>query len=442
MRSAIRTGRIPVIFTLLLLLSALPSMQAPAAPGGPDFPAGPNASDGYHLFNETLLSPVLTPEDPDRFHIAMAYNSKRSQYLVVWHNTYPDGSKKREIIGQRLDYRNKPIGSNFVISYGATDRIQPAVAYNAKDDQYMVVWMQDVRGDSKKYDIWGVVLTYAGAVVGSPFLIQTWDNQSFWSPDIAYNGSDTFDEYVIVWTVLNENTQQSLALGLKILDKSGSLIYGTIPADAGFPSNPDITFDPVNKRYLLVWNYVNTYGKIAIRGDLRDNNCNRIRLVDIYATETVNVYYPRVSSSMGLFFLVTFQLENSPTNNDIWVAWVSKDGTAVAPTALVADPENDTSPDVAGSSTLFDFMVVYQRADAQSAKVRMIPLSNLLPLKSLDLCNYFGNDCLSPAVIYGGRSFLNAYLIDEGLPPKGPRQHVYTRPFYTGVLYLPIARNK
>ncbi len=441
MRSAFRRCRIPAIL-IILLLSALPHTSAPAAPGGPDLPASQNAADGYHLFSETLLSPVLTPEDPDRNHIAIAYNTKRDQYLVVWHNTYPDGSKKREIIGQRLDRRNKLVGANFVISYGATDRVQPAVAYNAKEDQYLVVWMQDVLGDGKKFDIWGVRLSYAGAVVGSPFLIQTWDNQSFWSPDVVWNGSGAFDEYVVVWSAMNQNTQESLALGLKILDKSGSLIYGTIPTDVGFPTNPDITWDPVNQRYLLVWNYLNTYGKQAIRGDLRDANCNRIRLVDIYATETVNVYSPRVSSSMGLFFLVTFQLENDPTNNDIWVAWVSKDGTAVAPAALVDGPQNDTSPDVAGSSTLFEFMVVYQRADAQGAKVHMMPVSNYLPLKSMDLCNYFGTDCLLPAVTYGGRTFMNGYLIDEGLPPDGPRQHVYTRPFYTGVLYLPLARNK
>ena len=234
----------------------LPGSQAPAAP------------DGYVMGAEQEYSPQMTPTDPDRYHVSAAYNDKRAQYLVVWHNTWASGHD-REVIGQRVDGAGRPVGANFAISSGAHDRIQPVVVYNHTEDEYMVVWMYDVNGDGKKYDIYGVVVSWNG-VVGAPFQFQTYNNVSFWSPEIAWNSE--WNEYAVVWTSLDQTTQLSLDIGTKVLDDDGGYLYGTIIWDTGYPSNPDITFDPVNHNYLVVWNYMNSSGKNVVKGDLRDSD--------------------------------------------------------------------------------------------------------------------------------------------------------------------------
>ncbi len=71
-------------------------------------------------------------------HPAIAYNTQRGEYLVVWHNeraVYPD------IQAQRLDMNGAPIGGPFYIA-GGTDaqRRYPDVAYDSSADQYLVVW--------------------------------------------------------------------------------------------------------------------------------------------------------------------------------------------------------------------------------------------------------------------------------------------------------------
>ena len=355
------------------------SDDAVPPPNSPEFGIAPNlilqvpaSPTGYLLGPEIEISPQITPTDPDRYHPSAAYNNKRGQYLVVWHNTWASGHD-REVIGQRVDGYGHLVGSNFPISSGSHDRIQPAVAYNPTDDDYMVVWMYDVNGDGKKFEIWGAVVSWDG-VVGTPFQIQTYPNTSFWSPEIAWNSQ--WNEYAVVWGSIAQDTQIALDIGLKALHADGSYIYGTVLWSDGLPSNPDITFDSVNHNFLVVWNYVNTSGKTAIKGDLRNADYNRVRLVDVFGSTTNHALFPRVDSSMGIFFLVTFEYENSASDHDIYVAFVNKDATGSAPAAFVSGTTHDVSPDVAGSQQRFEFMIAYQRADVNGAKVLLRPLSN------------------------------------------------------------------
>ncbi len=382
---------------------------------------------------EFEISPQMTPTDPDRYHPSAAYNDWRAQYLVVWHNTWASGHD-REVIGQRVDGAGHLIGSNFAISSGTHDRVQPAVAYNHAYNEYMVVWMYDVNGDQKKYEIWGVVVSWNG-VVGTPFLIQTWENISSWSPEIAWNSNR--NEYVVVWGNLAQATQIATDIGTKVLDPEGTELYGTVLTSDGFPTNPDITYDPVEGNYMVVWNYVNTSGKNVIKGDLRNNLYNRIRLVDVFGSTTNHTLFPRVNSSMGLFFLVTFEYENSSTDHDIYVAYINKDATISVPAPFVSGSTHDVYPDVAGSQREFEFMIAYQRADVNGAKVLLRPLSNHLPLEDMDICNYFSTNCMNPTAVPGGGGYFFGYLIDTPVLTPETRQHVFGRVFYNQVVFLP-----
>ena len=47
------------------------------------------------------------------------------------------------------------VGGWFAISAGSNNRLAPAVAYNAIDDEYLVVFMYDASGNGNRYDLDG-----------------------------------------------------------------------------------------------------------------------------------------------------------------------------------------------------------------------------------------------------------------------------------------------
>ena len=100
---------------------------------------------------EFQISLPTTPES-DRHVPAIAYNWLHNEYLVVWHNVWPSGH--RDIYARRVSDSGQLL-SWFSISAGPNDRAQPAVAYNAINDEYLVVWMYNANGDGSTYEIWG-----------------------------------------------------------------------------------------------------------------------------------------------------------------------------------------------------------------------------------------------------------------------------------------------
>ena len=162
--------------------------------------------------SEVQISTIQTPTDADRHLPVAAYNSEYKQFLVVWHNIWPGGS--RDIYGQRVDASGKKVGPWFSISSGPGNRFLPAVVYNSIEGLYLVVFMQDVSAayDGSKYDIKGQFVGWDGVLLGAAFTIQTWDNSSFWSPRIVFN--PVWNEYMVVWGVINTSTGLSSGIGI------------------------------------------------------------------------------------------------------------------------------------------------------------------------------------------------------------------------------------
>jgi len=144
----------------------------------------------------------------------VAYNSTNNEYLVVWAGTDNSGSLvagENEIFGQRIDASTgTPVGSDdFRISDlgtdgdAAIDADRPRVAYNANDNEYLVVWSGDDTLDGES-EIYGQRLNAAtGAEVGT---------NDFRISDMGPNGSTIY-----------------------------------------FAGPSDVAFDPVRGEYLVVW---------------------------------------------------------------------------------------------------------------------------------------------------------------------------------------------
>jgi hypothetical protein len=216
------------------------------------------ASASSRLDPEIQISLPTSPEC-DRYVPAVAYNYQHREYLVVWHNKW---SGKRDIYARRIS-ENGQLLSWFAVSTGTNDRVQPAVAYNATNDEYLVVWMYDVNGDGSTYEIWGRTVAWNGSSMGSEFQIITWPNRTFWTPSVAWNSLR--NKYMVVWNALDATTSLPTDVAHAILSDSGTKLYGAVITTADQPHQADVTYNVAADEYLVVWRRMWT----AADGDIR-----------------------------------------------------------------------------------------------------------------------------------------------------------------------------
>ena len=241
----------------------------------------------------------------------VSYNSGRNEYLVVWYGDTDSGGTiegEFEIWGKRIDASNgQAIGSQFRISdMGPTanrsyDAIDPMVAYNSNDDNYLVVW----RGEDGnlvnaigEFEIYGQQLNSSAQPIGKDdFRISDMGlsgNGSFdaYSPALTYNASN--DEFMVVWygddnngghvsgefeiygQRINANTGTEVGSNDFLISETG--VPGFITRSATYP---DVTWNSKLNQYLVVWSADPATGvyvgnEFEIFGQVLSNTCAEI----------------------------------------------------------------------------------------------------------------------------------------------------------------------
>jgi hypothetical protein len=233
------------------------------------------AEIGVNDFRISQMGP-----DGDTSHSAIspdvAYNRQDDLYLVVWYGDH-DVDGENEVHGRLIGSDGTPLGSSFAISDmgpdGDTtyDAINPAVAYNPVDNEFLVVWRgdDDGVGFDGEFEVFGQRLTADTALqigtndfritdvgpAGSPV-------NSAGSPDVVHNSTD--NQYLVVWT--NE--------GLGGLDNNEHEMYGQRLSSTGAQigtndfrisqTGPDgdpaydvfssaVAYNQTSNEYLVVW---------------------------------------------------------------------------------------------------------------------------------------------------------------------------------------------
>lgn len=238
-----------------------------------------NASTGALVGSMVRLSVMGSGVDPDydAYRPAVAYNSQDNEYLIVWEgddDTAPLLNDEYEIWGQLLRGNGELIGSNFLISdmggYGNAgyDAYQSDVAYNSRDNQYMVVWSGDDNFfgiSNDELEIWGQRLNASGGAMGaSDFRISTAGpddnpNHDAIQPAIAYN--DRFNEYLVVWAgddAINDLfdifAQRLQANGVQVGTDDFQVNHALDGPNAYYIAlDPAVAYDRGNNEYLVVW---------------------------------------------------------------------------------------------------------------------------------------------------------------------------------------------
>jgi hypothetical protein len=122
----------------------------------------------YRLGSEMQLSPSPECDTSDEHAPAVAYNYVQKEYLVVWDNEWPGGG--RDVYARRVSDSGQVL-SWFCVSTGTNNRLQPAVAYNATNGEYLVVWMKEVSSDV--YEIWGRIIPWNGPTTSPALAYRT-----------------------------------------------------------------------------------------------------------------------------------------------------------------------------------------------------------------------------------------------------------------------------
>ncbi len=208
---------------------------------------------------------------------AIALNSNDQEYLVVWQADDSDfglADQEFEIFGQRIDaatgtllgdtFRISDVGPDGSPDFGA---IEPRVAYNATDNEYLVVW----RGDDNvgglvdnELEIFGQRLSAEGTEVGdNDFRIsQTGPdgNTAFqaFDPDVAYNVDN--NEYLVVWDGEEVDGDSEIfgqrinaATGVAVGDDDFRVSQNTDVADTDSDDDPSVAYNSTSQEYLVVW---------------------------------------------------------------------------------------------------------------------------------------------------------------------------------------------
>ena len=237
---------------------------------------GTEIGKDFRISNATDLGKVNTNFVRSSTNPDVVWNSVNNQYLVVWSGMgEPENVVKLEIYGQLLTSDGEEIGKDFRIS-NTTDQGanfnagSPKVAYNSKNNQYLVVWAGGFKKDIQ-IEIWGQGLTDKGGAFGdgngdfriSQVTANAGDDRDAGAPQVAYSSSN--NEYMVVFHSGRSSGDggPSNSAGdifgqridaAKLVETGPNDFRISNAADAAMEADqPRVAYNSLEKEYLVVW---------------------------------------------------------------------------------------------------------------------------------------------------------------------------------------------
>lgn len=360
--SKVAPGALLFVLCLLLLLlgsgtwphTAVP--QAAARELISPMEAGPLARPDAP---DVLQSGPIVAESKDQIRPAVAYRMEAGEYFVVWEEAY--SPTDHDIYSRRVAADGTPTGTALVVVSSIKSESNPAVAYNAVADEYLVVYEYEYAADD--HDIYGRRMRADGVPLGDAFVIA--GSVAFESnPEIAYSAAG--NEYLVVWeheSGLDEFTHndiygQRLAADGSDIDDFLILVDG--PLDESLPAVAH------GDTYLVVWQEKQPgTGEYDIRG-LRVGSSGAIAGSEIdISTWEYDQIKPRLALNHrdGLF-LVVWEDHHWAWGDarDIYGQRVSTSGSLIGGNLTITgeDAEPRLNPDVSYKAAANEYVVVWE----------------------------------------------------------------------------------
>ena len=393
------------------------------------------------LGSEMQISPSVAPE-ADHYRPAVAYNRNHNEYLVVWHNLWPNNH--RDIDARRVSATGQLSPWVIAISVGSHDRLQPSVAYNAINDEYLVVWMYNPSDDNSTYEIWGRRVAWDGSSLGPEFRIIQWANRSFWTPRVVWNS--VRNEYLVIWNALDTTTSLATDVAGYRVSADGSVINPGAPiiiTDVNHPHQADVVYNLAADGYLVVWRRMWSVADGDIWGARLNWNGTLNGTAFVINAETVDQQAPAVATNGQDRYLVVWQHQTTLTYWDIVGRYLDSSGNPIGVSfPIAASASHAKMPDVvAAGSGSNDYLTVWEQTTPTGTAIRArrdrLVGNTTTPVNQFEVASGGFWENKGPAVAADRVGYLIVY---EGDSPGDPTvyRHIYGRMWWPEAVFLPL----
>jgi len=298
---------------------------------------------------------------------AVAYNWKHDEYLVVWQNEWGGGGT--DLYAQRVTSAGQ-LRSWFNISGLPHSEAEPSVAYDPVNDRYLVVWAYDALGDGSDWDIVGRFIPWLGP---DPALLEfsvcAWSTHQR-NPQVVY--ARAMEEFLVVWT----NEYQTGVLPGYVSGQRITAANGNKPDNAwtifthGTEErvNADVAYNLARNEYLVVCdNGVDIFGK-RLTGNGQVLGPGELHIAGWPDAEV----RPAVAACREADQYLVVWESYRPLMADLFARFIRGDGTLDSVHEVSALFAHETDADVACDEAGREYLVTYQVGIYESIGGRMI----------------------------------------------------------------------
>ncbi len=296
----------------------------------------------------------ITTDSGDERYPAVAFDPVNQRYLVVnaW---YTDGTLIQSTL---LNWDGTVIDSRSHSSTGG-DLASPSVAFNARNQRYLIAWEEKPTTDATPWDIWGHILDADAADVAADFRISGAVNDQLHASVAA----DSLDGTFLVAFDDDRGGTSVDVYGQLVLD-NGSLLgtadnVNVVISDGALNQRrPKASFDPATRRFVVAWQDERNAGSSPdVYGQFLDNTGAAVSANFAVSTNAssqappVVAYVPSSSA-----YLLAWHDGRDLSNDSIYGQVLLSDGTpSGANIALVPAADNAVTqgyaPGIAANTT-------------------------------------------------------------------------------------------
>jgi hypothetical protein len=228
----------------------------------------------------------------------------------------------------------------------------PAVAYCADVQRYLVVWTADSSSSGQRqysYDIWGTVLDASGTPLTAPTRLTYFQETSEWgdaiTPAVACNTHT--QQFVLAFTGTDGEGERVYTLpvgidgrargGLHRITHLPGSAFPTGNTESGLNRNPSLAFDEVNGRFLIAYSATrSSFNRADVHAKLLDGDGRTLPLPELRLTDVGPYHiaghvadYPAVawSRASGRFLVAHVGPDRPGKADEVFLALVSPHGT-------------------------------------------------------------------------------------------------------------------
>ncbi len=252
--------------------------------------------------------------------MASSYGSKNNQYMTAYNLLDPSETQYTGIECRLVDASSTPVGSAVKVTT-STSASNPAVAYDTVLDRFLVAWTEYNAGVGD-FVVRGRILSSDGSLAGDEIAItDSTDNQT--TVKIAYSPSS--GRYLVVF-----GQGSPINVMGRFVDGDGAL-YGesfTAIPGASYAETPGIAYDSVNHRFLIAaLTHGGSYPPMSMVGTIITDDMAVFKSPFTILDSSAYLYPPAIAfDPVNSRFLVIWEVYGG-TGHQLWGQLVNADGT-------------------------------------------------------------------------------------------------------------------